>query len=411
MNQNPTIRIRMLGSFTLQQDGMPEPQPVSLTGRSGRLWTLAAYLILRRDHGVPAQELIELLWPNGDNSNPASTLQNNASRVRSALAAMGFTDAKSLIRFEDGCYTWAPDRETLLDADEFEALALRAIDENDPAKALETARQALDLYEGNFLAEASTELWCANLTTYYRSLFMRVSRKAAYELMKEQRFPEAITLCSRVVQLDPMAEEFSILLMRSFTANMQPQQALEHFQLVREHYQREFGIEPSSDLETEKRAAMQELYGSKLDESLLQSFLEQDRREKTAFYCDNGTFREIMKLQLRALRRSETPAQLLMLVLEGLETQPDKNAVYMQQMKLTLLSTLRAGDPFTQIGASQFWILLPGASSDTQKTITGRIQSNFYRRYPHSRAVFRFKMVDLHQLLNQKEPSGFDPLR
>lgn len=240
---------------------------------------------------------------------------------------------------------------------------------------------------------------------------MRVSRKAAYELMKEQRFPEAITLCSRVVQLDPMAEEFSILLMRSFTANMQPQQALEHFQLVREHYQREFGIEPSSDLETEKRAAMQELYGSKLDESLLQSFLEQDRREKTAFYCDNGTFREIMKLQLRALRRSETPAQLLMLVLEGLETQPDKNAVYMQQMKLTLLSTLRAGDPFTQIGASQFWILLPGASSDTQKTITGRIQSNFYRRYPHSRAVFRFKMVDLHQLLNQKEPSGFDPLR
>lgn len=324
MNQNPTIRIRMLGSFTLQQDGMPEPQPVSLTGRSGRLWTLAAYLILRRDHGVPAQELIELLWPNGDNSNPASTLQNNASRVRSALAAMGFTDAKSLIRFEDGCYKWAPDRETLLDADEFEALALRAIDENDPAKALETARQALDLYEGNFLAEASTELWCANLTTYYRSLFMRVSRKAAYELMKEQRFPEAITLCSRVVQLDPMAEEFSILLMRSFTANMQPQQALEHFQLVREHYQREFGIEPSSDLETEKRAAMQELYGSKLDESLLQSFLEQDRREKTAFYCDNGTFREIMKLQLRALRRSETPAQLLMLVLEGLETQPDK---------------------------------------------------------------------------------------
>lgn len=159
MNQNPTIRIRMLGSFTLQQDGMPEPQPVSLTGRSGRLWTLAAYLILRRDHGVPAQELIELLWPNGDNSNPASTLQNNASRVRSALAAMGFTDAKSLIRFEDGCYKWAPDRETLLDADEFEALALRAIDENDPAKALETARQALDLYEGNFLAEASTELW------------------------------------------------------------------------------------------------------------------------------------------------------------------------------------------------------------------------------------------------------------
>lgn len=398
MKQNPTIRIRMLGRFTLQQDGMAEPQPVSLTGRSGRLWTLAAYLILRRDHGVPAQELIALLWPDGENSNPASTLQNNASRVRSALAAMGFADAKSLVRFEDGCYKWAPDRETVLDADEFESLALRAIDENDPVKALDMAQQAIELYGGNFLFEVSTELWCANLTTYYRSLFMRVSRKAVYELMKQQRFPEAITLCSRVVQLDPMAEEFSILLMRSFTANLQPQQALEHFQLVREHYQRELGVEPSSDLEAEKRAAMQELYGSKLDESLLQSFLEQDRTERTAFYCDNGTFREIMKLQLRAMRRSEVPAQLLMLVLEGWESQPDKNAVYMQQMKLTLLSTLRAGDPFTQIGASQFWILLPGASPETKKTITDRILNNFYRQHPHSRAAFRFKMVDLQSI-------------
>lgn len=396
MNEKPTIRVRMLGKFTLQQDGMPEELPVSMTGRSGRLWTLVAYLLVRRDRGVTAQELIDLLWPGSENSNPASTLQNNASRVRAALAGMGFTDAKSIIRFEDGCYKWAPDRETWLDADEFESCALRALEEKDTKESLKTAGQAIALYNGDFLPDSSSEMWCASLSTYYRSLYMRLCRKMAHELIRDQRYPEAVTLCSRVVQLDPMAEEFSVLLMRSLTCNMQPQRALEHYQHVREYYKKEFDIEPSPELESEKRSAMQELYGSRLDETLLESFLEEDQRKNAAFFCDNGTFREIMRLQLRSIRRSESPTQLLMLVLEGTEKQPDKNAVYMQQMKLTLLSTLRSGDPFTQIGASQFWIMLPGASMETHKTITDRIMNSFYRAYPQTKAVFRSKMVDMN---------------
>lgn len=75
MREIAHIRATMLGRFALQQTGMKEPRMVSLAGRSGRLWTLVAYLILHRDRGVPAQELIDLLWPDGSGSNPASTLQ------------------------------------------------------------------------------------------------------------------------------------------------------------------------------------------------------------------------------------------------------------------------------------------------------------------------------------------------
>ena len=82
MREIAHIRATMLGRFALQQTGMKEPRMVSLAGRSGRLWTLVAYLILHRDRGIPAQELIDLLWPDGSGSNPASTLQNNASRAR-----------------------------------------------------------------------------------------------------------------------------------------------------------------------------------------------------------------------------------------------------------------------------------------------------------------------------------------
>lgn len=106
----PKINVTMFGKFTLKQEGMEVPHAVSLTGRSRRLWTLTAYLILNRNRGVSAQELIDLLWPEAENDNPLSTLQNNVSRARAALAELGFTHAKVIIHNEKGYYRWAPDR-------------------------------------------------------------------------------------------------------------------------------------------------------------------------------------------------------------------------------------------------------------------------------------------------------------
>lgn len=53
MREIAHIRATMLGRFALQQTGMKEPRMVSLAGRSGRLWTLVAYLILHRDRASP----------------------------------------------------------------------------------------------------------------------------------------------------------------------------------------------------------------------------------------------------------------------------------------------------------------------------------------------------------------------
>lgn len=130
-----TIHVTMLGKFTLWEEGMAKPCEVSLTGRSRRLWILVAYLILHRDRGVPAQELIDLLWPDASSGNPVSTLQNNASRARSALTDSGFSDARRLVACEDGLYRWAPDRETELDSDIFERLARQALAKRRPRMA------------------------------------------------------------------------------------------------------------------------------------------------------------------------------------------------------------------------------------------------------------------------------------
>ena len=83
------VQITMLGKFTIYGDGLARPRLVSLTGRSRRLWILVVYLILNRERGVPAQELIDWLWPEATGINPVSTLQNNISRARNALEELG----------------------------------------------------------------------------------------------------------------------------------------------------------------------------------------------------------------------------------------------------------------------------------------------------------------------------------
>ena len=97
-------------------------------------------------------------------------------------------------------------------------------------------------------------------------------------------------------------------------------------------------------------------------------------------------------------------AQLLMLCLEGWEAQPEENTVYMQQMKLILQGCLRSGDPFTQIGAGQYWVLLPGAGSETHSAIAQRLQQAMHQRFAQSSAVFRTRAIDLRGMVHLAEP-------
>lgn len=265
-----------------------------------------AYLILHRDRGIPAQELIDLLWPDGSGSNPASTLQNNASRARNAMATLGFSDTKGMIRYENGLYHWVPGTDTWLDVNVFEDLARRALD---------------------------------------------------------------------------------------------------HYEALQKLYQESYGLPPPPELEAARLTASQELYGGGMGPAALETFLLAGDGESRALACDNGTFREIVLLYLRSMRRDpDLKAQLLMLCLEGWEAQPEENTVYMQQMKLILQGCLRSGDPFTQIGAGQYWVLLPGAGSETHSAIAQRLQQAMHQRFAQSSAVFRTRTIDLRSMVHLAEP-------
>lgn len=392
------IHVTMLGKFTLWEEGMAQPCAVSLTGRSRRLWILVAYLIIHRDRGVPAQELIDLLWPDAAGDNPMSTLQNNASRARTALAELGFADARRLIVCEDGFYRWAPDRETKLDSDAFEALARRALLQKTPQEGLPPALEASRLYVGDFLAESAMELWCGSINTYYRSLYIRLCRAAVSWLMEVGRTVDAEELCAHVLQLDAAAEEFSVCLMRALIINKNPKKALEHYESTRRLYRESFGVVPGPEMETEKTEAIRALYGQETGERELGEFLSVSDEDSGAFYCDNNVFREIVKLNIREMRRSHGQAQILLVRLNRSDLPMERQAVLMKQLETTLTAALRAGDPFTRMGTNRYIVLLPGATRENAEMVRERILNRLYKDFFRPAKDYSFRVSDLEHL-------------
>lgn len=392
------IHVTMLGKFTLWAEGMAQPCAVSLTGRSRRLWILVAYLILHRDRGIPAQELIDLLWPDAAGGNPMSTLQNNASRARAALAGLGFHNARRLIVCEDGFYRWAPDRETKLDSDAFESLARHALLQKTPKEGLAPALEAEQLYAGDFLAEGAMELWCSSINTYYRSLYIRLCRATVAWLMEVGRTVDAEQLCSRVLQLDAAAEEFSVFLMRALIMNKNPKKALEHYEHTRQMYRESFGVVPGPEMEAEKTEAVRLLYGLETGEQELGTFLSVSDEESGAFFCDNNVFREIVKLQLRELKRNHGQAQILLVRLNRDDLPLERQAVLMKQVETILTEALRAGDPFTRMGRNRYMVLLVGASRENAEMVSQRILNRLNKDFFRPAKDYCFGITDLERL-------------
>ncbi len=413
---NAVLCVKMLGAFTISQrpreamkqtlfgrDGSSSASAeiaASLTGRAHRLWLLIAYLIVNRDRGVPPQELIDLLWPEVTSNNPASTLQNNVSRARALFSEANFTHARDLIKYTDGLYYWAPDEEALIDIEIFEAQALRIgdfIPEDDPTE-LDHALEICQLYQGDFLSAASDVSWCANRAIYYRTLYKRLCKTTIVALLEAGRLKEAETLCLQVIKLEPAAEEFSGLLMRAYIMDDDAAAALDHYQSISAYLTETYDIRPSTEVETQREIALQELYGRSMTEESIRNFLFETNEDDGAFACSNAVFREIALLRLREMERSGDESHLIAITIDNQMIKSDRRIINAKRVAQVLSSTLRSSDPFTKVGSNQFLVLLPSANAENAQMVFERIVARFEDVFPHADIAFKVSMVSMGAL-------------
>jgi len=160
------INVQTLGTFCVKYSGTTISDE---TGRSYKLWKIFKYLITNRHKIVTTELLIEMIWPDEQPSNPLNSLQALIFRLRKLLNKYV---GGEFILFAHNSYQWNPDVPVDIDVVNFERHIQCARDESADERKIPHLKKAIELYKGDYLPTALSEIWSLPVTNYYRRMYI-----------------------------------------------------------------------------------------------------------------------------------------------------------------------------------------------------------------------------------------------
>lgn len=391
-DRNPTIYINTLGEFSITIGNN------SINDRGSQAkkpWCLLEYLVTFRNKEIGLNELTDLFWRNDNSQNPQGALKTLLCRVRKLLTPLGYPP-QSLLTQRRGSYAWTPDFETVVDADRFEELAIKALAEDlseDVLKA--TCLAALDLYKGDFLPKSAAEDWVIPISTYYHSLYQKVVHKTVELLSRQDNQEKIIEVCQKGVQIEPFDEDIHYHLIYALFTSGNQNGALEHYTQTVDMFYNEFSITPSERLKELYKIIQDKEHGINTDLSLIQKSLQEETASLGAYYCEYAVFKDIYQLQRRTVERTGDSIYLCLITISDLNGNLFKSNILvkaMNELEEAIRTSLRRGDVYTRYSISQYMFLLPTASYENGEKVLKRIIHNFRKGYSRKNMIINHSL-------------------
>ena len=184
-----SITVRMLGGFSIRYGDQ------SINDQSNRMkkvWLLLAYLMFSRNTHISQDSFLALLQgsESEDSANPGGRLKAIFYRVRTMLNQLDESAGHDWIIRKNGTYSWNPEITLQLDAEDFEALCKEAAQAPDEDARLALLKQALAMYQGDFLPKLSTESWVMPINTYYHQMYLNNVEQALVLMEAREQWEE-----------------------------------------------------------------------------------------------------------------------------------------------------------------------------------------------------------------------------
>ena len=165
-----TLSVRMMGTVSAEYNGEYFPVGMALTGKLLQLFLILLYAGKR---GVGREELLDILYGNGEYSNPSGSLRAAVFRLRRLLK--DHLPPHEYILTEGGIYRWDNGPVKMrIDAKEFERAAEDAL----KTGSKEALCEACDLYYGEFLTQMAGEKWVSVIGVKYQEMYFQCLRAA-----------------------------------------------------------------------------------------------------------------------------------------------------------------------------------------------------------------------------------------
>lgn len=233
----PPLRVLALGGFQAQRGEVPIPAEAWQPRRKTRL--LLLYLLAQAPRRVPRDELIGALWPDLPPDSAALALNTTVSDLRRILEPyLGKGQLSRYLLRDEETLAFNPAAETWYDAAAFEQAA-RSGDQ--------AARQALELYRGDFLPEEPYVDWVLRERERLRGLYLNTLTAWLEEQVQAGAWREGVDLARRILELEPWLEEVWRALMTCLARLGRRGEALQAYQACARALRDELDTEPSPE--------------------------------------------------------------------------------------------------------------------------------------------------------------------
>jgi predicted ATPase/DNA-binding SARP family transcriptional activator len=226
------VQICLLGGFAVVARGGPVPDE---EWRLRRARTLVKLLALAPERRMHREQLVEVLWPDGDPAG--NSLHQVLYTARRALGAGEGEPVRLALR--DDVVTLAGDG-IWVDVDAFEERAAAAR----LSPTVHAYRAALDVYGGELLPEDRYEDWVAPRRQSLREAHIGLLMELAELYAEQGETAAAAEALQRAVVEDPLHEAAHRRLMRLFADDGRRQQALAQYQQLRDALRHELEADP-----------------------------------------------------------------------------------------------------------------------------------------------------------------------
>lgn len=236
-----TMVVQMLGSFGITIQDVPAKFPVS------RGLSLLKYLLFHHKEDIPREVLMDIFWPD---TEPEASRNNLNVALYSLRQALRSTTDLALIHFEDGAYSLASNLDLWLDVEEFEQCikaGQRLEARNQLTAAITKYEVAINLYQGDFLADSPYEDWTIPGRERLRLAYLETLDRLSQIYFNDERYAACIALCQTILTRDRCREDAHYRLMQCYSRLGQGPLALRQYQVCAEALQIELEVDPAPE--------------------------------------------------------------------------------------------------------------------------------------------------------------------
>ncbi|MDW8214300.1 MAG: BTAD domain-containing putative transcriptional regulator [Roseiflexaceae bacterium] len=212
--------------------------------------SLFRFLVAHRHMPISKERLAELFWPDSEPELARRSLHQAVYCLRQTFKrVMGDVP---VVLFVNDCYLLAPDLPLWVDSDAFEeaiATARSALSRGDTERALQAYGRAIDLYQGDYMAEERYEDWAEERRIVFQSAYLEALHQLARAYQERKDYPTAIMLSQRALAVDSCDEDAHRVLIGCYAAQGLRHLAMRQYQVCVTTLRSQLGLSPSDDLE------------------------------------------------------------------------------------------------------------------------------------------------------------------